>query len=92
MSNPPPAYTFPLADQGNGLLAHVPCVWATGIAQGYGLVTIRTATTTLTVIAARKQDVLAWAKMLADLAGQMSDTGLVTGPGTGITPGEITGA
>ena len=84
MSTPPGMPVNPLADTGNPLLQPVPSVWKVGMHRGTGIVTICTASTSLSLLTRHKKDVLAWAAMLAELASQMSDSGLEVAGGQGI--------
>ena len=87
-----PQEGVPVADPGNPLINKVPCKLDTGKAQTpigeLGVVTIRTATTTLTVLL-DGNELKDWVKILTALSSQTSSNGLiVTGPPIPVTPRE----
>ncbi len=77
-------------DPGNALLAETPSNLVTGLVetpQGQRLaVTVRTASTTLTVLLA-PADAKAWAAAVSQAAGQMSVSGLIIANGGGVPHG-----
>ncbi len=82
-----------LVDPGNPLLAQVDVkldtgtMWQAGAGAGrqIGVVTIRTASTTLTVMLT-PDHVKTWAKLFTGLAESMSSTGLIVANGGQISP------
>ena len=72
----------PLVDAGNFLLSGGPANLATGTIQASGktagVLTIRTSSTTLSVLLA-KSDLYDWARTITALADGISGTGLATG-------------
>lgn len=84
MTQPAP----PPVDPGNGLLSETPAQLFTSLIQGPGgqrmALTIRTPSTTLTVMLA-KQDADAWARMIKQVADAMSGSGLIVAP-NGVVP------
>jgi hypothetical protein len=70
-----------LIDTGNPLLGPCASQLSAGLMQTAagqtGLMTVRTPSTTLTVEVTREQ-ALGWSRILASLAGQLSDSGLIT--------------
>ncbi len=87
MSTPGP---LSFIDPGNPLLAKVDIKMDTGTismpGQGtIGVVTIRTASTTFTVLLTR-EELKSWAGMLAGLAASMSSSGLIVSGNGQLTP------
>lgn len=72
-------------DQGNGLLAETPAQMSTALIQAPGgqrmVLTVRTASTTMTVLLSR-EDARLWGRNITATADQMSAAGLVVAGAT----------